>query len=74
MTHKTWGAILHDIRKAHEHDIDTTPDNSAAKKVALEIRKAIQSSGDYLEKVWAVIFNMHGLDFYQLPTDEQKIL
>ena len=46
MTHKTWGAILHDIRKAHEHDIDTTPDYSAAKKVALEIRKTIQSSGE----------------------------
>ncbi|WOC75649.1 hypothetical protein RX717_01235 [Intestinibacillus sp. NTUH-41-i26] len=40
----------------------------------MEIRKTIQSSGDYLEKVWAVIFNMHGLDFYQLPPDEQKML
>ena len=26
VTHKTWDAILHDIRKAHEHDIDSTPD------------------------------------------------
>ena len=74
MTHKTWDAILHDIRKAHEHDIDSTPDYSAAKKVALDIRKAIQSSGDYLGKVWAVIFNMLGIDFYKLPPDEQKIL
>ena len=74
MTHKTWNAILHDIRKAHEHDIDVTPDYSAAKKVALDIRKAIQSSGDYLGKVWAVIFNTLGLDFYKLPPDEQKIL
>lgn len=74
VTHKTWDAILHDIRKAHEHDIDSTPDYSAAKKVALDIRKAIQSSGDYLGKVWAVIFNMLGVDFYKLPPDEQKIL
>ena len=58
VTHKTWDAILHDIRKAHEHDIDSTPDYSAAKKVAMDIRKAIQSSGDYLGKVWAVIFNI----------------
>ena len=74
VTHKTWDAILHDIRKAHEHDIDSTPDYSAAKKVAMDIRKAIQSSGDYLGKVWAVIFNMLGVDFYKLPPDEQKIL
>ena len=25
VTHKTWDTILHDIRKAHEHDIDSTP-------------------------------------------------
>ena len=74
VTHKTWDAILRDIRKAHEHDIDVTPDYSVAKKVALDIRKAIQSSGDYLGKVWAVIFNTLGLDFYKLPPDEQKIL
>ena len=30
--------------------------------------------GDYLGKVWAVIFNTLGLDFYKLPPDEQKIL
>ena len=74
VTHKTWDAILHDIRKAHEHDIDSTPDYSLAKKMALEIRKAIQSSGDYLGKVWAVIFNMLGIDFYKLPPNEQKLL
>ena len=37
-------------------------------------RSFIQSSGDYLGKVWAVIFNMLGIDFYKLPPDEQKIL
>ena len=31
-------------------------------------------TGDYLGKVWAVIFNTLGLDFYKLPPDEQKIL
>ena len=44
------------------------------RKWRLDIRKAIQSSGDYLGKVWAVIFNMLGVDFYKLPPDEQKIL
>ena len=60
--------------KEEDFDIDSTPDYSAAKKVAMDIRKAIQSSGDYLGKVWAVIFNTLGLDFYKLPPDEQKIL
>ena len=72
--HKTGDSILHDIRKTYEHDIDSTPDYSLAKKMALEIRKAIQSFGDYLGKVWAVILNMLGIDFYKLQPDEQKIL
>ena len=40
----------------------------------LEIRKAIQSSGDYLGKMRAVIFNMLDTDFYKLSPDGQKIL
>ena len=44
------------------------------KKVAMDIRKSIQASGDNLEKVWTVIFNTLDLDFYKLPPDEQKIL
>ena len=62
------------ILAAEVKEEDFTPDYSAAKKVAMDIRKAIQSSGDYLGKVWAVIFNTLGLDFYKLPPDEQKIL
>ena len=37
VTHKTWDAILHDIRKAHEHDIDSTPDYSLAKKMRITL-------------------------------------
>lgn len=74
VTHATWDVILHDIRKAHEHDIDSTPDFSIAKKMGMEIRKAIQSSGDYLAQVWKVIFSMLGIDFDKLSPDEQKVL
>ena len=74
VTHKTWDAILHDIRKAHEHDIDSTRITLPQRKWRWIFGKAIQSSGDYLGKVWAVIFNTLGLDFYKLPPDEQKIL
>lgn len=74
VTHKTWDAILHDIRKAHERDIESTPDFSLAKKVALEIQKALKSPGDHLAKIWTVIFNMLDIDFDKLPADEQKVL
>lgn len=74
VTHKTWDAILHDIRKAHEHDIESTPDFSLAKKMALEIQKALKSPGDHLAKIWKVIFNLLDIDFDKLTADEQKVL
>ena len=54
VTHKTWDTILHDIGKAHEHDIDSTSDFSLAKKMALEIQKALATPGDYLTKIWKI--------------------
>ena len=51
VTHKTWDAILHDIRKAHEHDIDSMPDFSLAKKLALDIQKALATPGNHLTKI-----------------------
>lgn len=63
MMHKTRDVIFHYIRKALEHDTDSTPDYSAAKKVALDIRKAIQSFEDCLGKVWTAIFNALDLTF-----------
>lgn len=74
VTHKTWDAILHDIRKAHEHDIDSTPDFSLAKKMALEIKKALAAPGDHLTKIWKIIFNLLDIDFDKLTADEQKVL
>ena len=74
ITHKTWDAILRDIRKAHERDIESTPELSLAKKVPLEIQKALKSPGDHLAKIWKVIFNMLDIDFDKLPADEQKVL
>lgn len=74
VTHKTWDSILHDIRKAHENDIDSTPDFSLAKKMALEIQNALKFPGDHLTKIWKIIFNMLGIDFDKLTADEQKVL
>ena len=74
ITHKTWDAILHDIRKTHEHDIESTPDFSLAKKLALDIQKALKTPGDYLTKIWKVIFNVLDIDFDKLSADEQKVL
>ena len=74
ITHKTWDSILRDIRNAHEHDIDSTPDSSTAKKMALEIQRALSSPGDYLAKMWKVILSMLGIDYDKLTDDEQKVL
>lgn len=74
ITHKTWDSILHDIRKAHKHDIDSTPDFSLAKKMAQDIQNALKFPGDHLTKIWKVILNMLGIDFDKLPPDEQKVL
>ena len=74
ITHKTWDSILRDIRNAHEHDIDSTPDSSAAKKMALEIQRALSSPGDYLANMWKVILSMLGIDYDKLTDDEQKVL
>ncbi len=74
VTHKTWDAILHDIRKAHEHDIDSTPDISRTKAIILEIKNALKSPGDHLAKIWTVIFSMLGIDYDKLPDDDKKVL
>ena len=74
VTHKTWDAILHDIRKAHEHDIDSTQDVSHAKEIVLAIQNALKSPGDHLAKIWTVIFNMLGIDYNKLPDDDKKVL
>src|SRR5699024_1354988 len=46
VTHKTWDAILHDIRKAHENDMESAPDTTPADELIREVRKAMQSTGD----------------------------
>ena len=46
VTHKTWDAILHDIRKAHENDMESAPDTTPADELIKEVRKAMQSPGD----------------------------
>lgn len=74
VTHKTWDAILHDIRKAHEHDIDSTPDTSVAEEMTSEIQKALDSPGDYLSKMWKVMLSVFGMDYNKLTDGEQKTL
>lgn len=74
VTHKTWDSILHDIRKAHEHDIDSTPDSSVTEKIALEIQRALESPGDYMSKMWKVILSLLGMDYDKLTDGEQKVL
>ncbi len=50
VTHKTWDAILHDIRKAHENDMESAPDTTPADELIKEVRKAMQSTGDRVQQ------------------------
>ena len=50
VTHKTWDAILHDIRKAHEHDIDSTPDYSLANSIFRGL--SWKSVGSHFQYAW----------------------
>ncbi len=48
--------------------------NDEAVALLWKSEKPFNLPGDYLGKVWAVIFNMLGMDFYKLSPDEQKTL
>ena len=37
VTHKTWDTILHDIRKAHENDMESAPDTTPADELILKM-------------------------------------
>ncbi len=50
ITHKTWDTILQDIRKAHEHDIESTPDFSLVKRWQKKSRMPSDSPAITLQK------------------------
>lgn len=71
VTHKTWDSVLHDVRKAHEKDIESAPEESNTKKLIKDIQRAVMLPGDYISRVCQIIYGQLGIDFDKLPEDEQ---
>ena len=55
VTHRTWDAILHDIREAHKDDMDSAPDGSNALNLIKDAKKALAVPGSYLDVFTALM-------------------
>ena len=72
VTHKTWDAILHDIRKVHENDMESAPDTTPADELIKEVRKAMQSTGDRVQEFLEIFCKAFQLKYRRL-TDEERV-
>lgn len=73
ITHKEWDAILHDIRKDHEQDIESEPDISTTQKIISDIKKAMFNPSDYLELYCRVMCYQLEINYSRLSEEERKI-
>lgn len=71
-THKEWDAILHDIRKDHEQDIESEPDISTTQKIIADIKKAMFNPTDYVELYCRVMCYQLEINYSRLSEEERK--
>ena len=74
VTHKTWDAILHDIRKAHENDSESAPDTTPADELIREVQKAMQSPGDRVQQFTEIFCKAFQLKYKRLLQEERSLL
>lgn len=74
MTHKTWDAILHDIRKAHENDMESAPAITPADELIREVQKAMQSPGDRVRQFTEIFCKAFQLKYKRLSEEERTTL
>lgn len=72
ITHKTWDTILKDIRKNHEHDIDSIADNDENILSVQKVRQIMISSGNNIDKFIEVFCNSLGIKYKRLSEDEKE--
>ncbi|MCI6000094.1 MAG: helix-turn-helix domain-containing protein [Finegoldia magna] len=73
ITHKTWDSIIKDIRKNHEQDIDSIPEDDDT----LSLQKILQimiSSGNNIDKFIEIFYNSFQLKYKKLSKDEKEFL
>ena len=74
VTHKTWDVILHDIRKAHENDNESSPDTTPADELIREVQKAMQSPGDRVQQFTEMFCKAFQLKYKRLSQEERSLL
>ena len=73
ITHKTWDSIIKDIRKNHEQDIDSIPEDDDTLSLQ-KIRQIMISYGSGLDKFIEIICNSFQLKYKRLSKDEKEFL
>ncbi len=68
VTHKTWDSIIKDIRKNHEQDIDSIPEDDTALSLQ-KIRQIMISSGNNMDKFIEIFCNSFQLKYKRLSED-----
>ena len=71
VTHRTWDAILHDIRESHKDDTDSAPDDSNALKLLKDAQRALAVPGSYLD-VFAALMCMQLQIRYEKLTEQER--
>ena len=74
ITHRTWDAILHDIRNAHKDDTDSALDDSNALKLLKDAQKAMAVPGSYLDVFTALMCTQLQIRYEKLTDQERTIL
>ncbi|MGP1439888.1 MAG: helix-turn-helix domain-containing protein [Treponema sp.] len=73
-THKTWDTILQDIRKNHEHDVGSVPDNESTIDFLSTSFKIMRSPGDNIDKSLTAILHFFKIDYMALPDEDRFAL
>jgi len=74
VTHRTWDAILHDIREAHKDDMDSAPDGSNAVNLVKEAKRAMAVPGSYLDVFTALMCTQLQIRYEKLSEQERTAL
>lgn len=71
VTHKTWDTILKDIRKNHEHDIDSMPDDDDILSMQ-KLNQIMKSSRNSIDKYIEVFSNSLGIKYKRVSESEKE--
>ena len=72
--YSSWDVILHDIRKAHENDMESAPDTTPADELIKEVRTAMQSPGDRVQQFTEMFCKAFQLKYKRLSQEERSLL